>query len=64
MDIDKILISNKVSFGKNGYKYLAGCKDNGDKLSNSVLCFKNWLETEKVLMKLDISIFRLQMCKF
>ena len=27
VDIDKILISNKVSFGKNGYKYFICYKD-------------------------------------
>ena len=28
MDINKILVSNKVSFGKNGFKYFIGFKDN------------------------------------
>ena len=27
VDTNKILISNKVSFGKNGYKYSVGYKD-------------------------------------
>ena len=27
-DINKILVSNKVSFGKNGFKYFIGFKDN------------------------------------
>ena len=30
VNIDKILISNKVSFGKKGYKYFIGYKDNNN----------------------------------
>ena len=32
VDIDKILISNKVSFGKKGYKYFTGHKDDDFKI--------------------------------
>ena len=27
IDINKIVVSNKVSFGKKGFKHLIGCKD-------------------------------------
>ena len=27
IDINKIVISNKISFGKEGFKYFIGCKD-------------------------------------
>ena len=46
IDIDKIVVSNKVSFGRKGFKYFNGHKD-----------AKKIRHIEKTLMKLHVFLF-------
>ena len=52
VNINKIVVSNKVSFGKRGFKYFIGCKD---------LCVyfsPKWVHIVKTLMKLCMYLFK------
>ena len=55
VDIDKIVVPNKVHFGKIRFKYFIGYKDT-KKLNLYVHFSQKWLHTEKTLIKLN-SIF-------
>ena len=55
IDIDKIAVSNKVSFGKKRLKYFIGYKD-AKKLGLYVCFSQKWLHIEKTLMKLNINM--------
>ena len=50
----KIVVSNKVSFGKKGFKYFIGYK-NVKKLDLCVYFSQKWVHIEKTLMKLNMS---------
>ena len=50
MDIDKIIVSNKVSFGKKGFKCFIGYKDG-----------KKWMLIEEILIKLNKVFFNKKM---
>ena len=54
IDVNKIAISNKVSFGKKWFKYLIGYKD-PKKLDLHVYFSPKWLHIQKTLMKLNLS---------
>ena len=56
VDINKIVVSNKVSFGKKSSKYFIGCKDT-KKLDLYEYYFQKWVHIEKTLMKLNICLF-------
>ena len=56
IDIDKIVVSNKVPFGKKGFKYVSGVKD-VKKIKPSCIFLPKLLHIEKTLMKLNIFSF-------
>ena len=56
IDINKIVVSNKVSFRKKGFKYLIGYKD-AKKLDFYLYFFQKRVYIEKTLMKLNICLF-------
>ena len=54
--IDKIVVTNKVSFGRKGFKYFIGYKD--DKKSDLYAYFsQKWVHIEETLMKLNVYLF-------
>ena len=55
IDINNIVISDKVSFGKEGFKYFTGYKD-AKKLDLHVYFFQNLVHIEETLMKLNICL--------
>ena len=57
IDINKILISNKTSFGEKGFKYFIGYK-HAKKFDLYGYFFKHWVHIEKTSMKLNISFFK------
>ena len=56
IDINNILVPNKVSFGKKSFKYFTGYKDAKRirPLCLYVYFFRKWVRIEKTLMKLKI----------
>ena len=56
IDINKIVVSTKVSFGNKGFKYFIGYKD-AKKLNLYVYFTQKCVHIETTLMKLDIYIF-------
>ena len=46
VDIEKIVVSNKVRFGKKGFKYFIGYKD-AKKLNVYIYFFQNWVRETK-----------------
>ena len=46
IDVNKIVVSNKISFGKNDFKYFIGSRD-----------AKTWVDIEKILIKLNLCLF-------
>ena len=56
IDINKIVVSNNISFGKKGFKYFIGYK-NAKKLNLYVYFFQKRKHIEGTLMKLDIYLF-------
>ena len=56
IDINKIVVSNKVSFGKKGFRYFIGYKD---VKKNRPLCvfLPKMSAYKKTLMKLNIYLF-------
>ena len=55
-DINKIVVSNKISLGKKAFKYFIGYKD-AKKLNLYVYFSQKLGHIEKTLMKLNICIF-------
>ena len=55
IDINNIVISDKVSFGKEGFKYFTGYKD-AKKLDLHAYFFQNLVHIEETLMKLNICL--------
>ena len=51
MDVNKILVSNKMSLGKNGFKYFIGHID------LYAYSFQKWVHVEKILIKLNVCFF-------
>ena len=56
VDNDNIVVSNKVAFGKKGFKYFIGYED-AKKLSLFVYFYQKWQHIEKTLMKLNMYLF-------
>ena len=56
IDINKIVVSNKVSFGKRDFKYFIGYED-ATKLDLHAYCFQKWVPKGEILMKLTICLF-------
>ena len=56
IDINKIVVCDKVSFGKNGFKYFIGCKE-AKKLDLYVNFCRRLVHIEDNLMKLNIYLF-------
>ena len=56
MDINEIVVSNKIPFGKNEFKYFIGYKDT-KKLDLYVYLSQKWMHIEKTLMKLNMHLF-------
>ena len=53
VDINEIVVSDKVSFGKMGFKYFIGYKY-AKKLDIYVYLSQKWVHIEETLMKLNI----------
>ena len=56
IDINKIVVSNKVSFCKKGFKYFIDYKDT-KKIDLCVYFSQKWVHIEEILMKLNICLF-------
>ena len=56
IDINKTVVSNKVSFGKKGFKYFIGYKDT-KKMNPFVYFSQKRAHIETTLMKLNICLF-------
>ena len=56
IDINKIVVSNKVSFGEKAFKHFIGYKD-GKKLKPYIYFSQKCMHIEKTLMKLNICPF-------
>ena len=56
IDIDKTVVSNKVSLGIKGFKYFTGYKDT-KKLDLYAYFFQKWVHIEEILMKQNMCIF-------
>ena len=52
LDINKIVVSNKVSFGRNGFKYFIGSKD-GKKVRSLCILLPKLVHVEGTFMKLN-----------
>ena len=57
VNIDRIVVSNKFSFGKKGFKYFIGYENDNEKLCPYVLCFQKRVHIKEILMKLNICLF-------
>ena len=55
IDINKIVVSNKVSFGKSGLIYFTGYKD-AKKTDLYAYFFQKLVHIEETLMKLNMSL--------
>ena len=53
--IKKIVVSNKVSFGKKNFKYFIGYKD-AKKLGLYACSYQNWVHVEEILIKLNVCL--------
>ena len=56
IDINKIVVSNKLNFGQLDFKFLIGCKDS-EKLDLYAYSVPKWLYIKEILMKTDVFIF-------
>ena len=56
ININEIVVSNKVSFGKKGFKFFIGIKDT-KKLGLYVYFFPKWVHIENTLTKLSLYPF-------
>ena len=56
ININEIVVSNKVSFGKKGFKFFIGIKDT-EKLGLYVYFFPKWVHIENTLTKLSLYPF-------
>ena len=56
IDINKIILSNKLPFGKQGFKYFIGYKD-FEKIGLLYILLHKWLYIREILMKIDGFIF-------
>ena len=55
-DVHKIVVSNKISFDKNDFKYFIGYKD-ATKLNLYAYSFQKRVHIERILIKLSICLF-------
>ena len=55
-DINKIVVLNKVSFGKNGFKYFIGYKD-AKKIRPLCIFLLKWVHIEETLMNPSMCLF-------
>ena len=55
-DVHKIVVSNKISFDKNDFKYFIGYKD-AKKLNLYAYSFQKWVYIERILIKLSVCLF-------
>ena len=56
IDIKKIVVPNKVSFGKKGFKYFISHKD-AKQIRPFSIFFQKWVHIEETLMKLNKCLF-------
>ena len=63
IDINWIVVSNKVSFGKKDFKYVIGYK-HVKKLDFYPYFSQKWVHLEKTLMKLNICVFGQKMMNY
>ena len=54
--MNKVVASNKVCFGKKGFKYFTGYKDD-KKLDIYAYSFQKWAHIEEILMNLNMCLF-------
>ena len=55
-NIDKIVVSHKVSFGKKGFKYFIGSRD-AKKIVSYAYFFQKYVHIEETLMILNACLF-------
>ena len=63
IDLNKVVVSNKVSFGKKGFKYFIGYKD-AKKLDIYAYSFQKWSHIEEILMNLNMCLFWQKMMNY
>ena len=56
IDINEIVVSNKVPFGKEDFKYFTGYKD-AEKIRPLYILCPEWVYVEEILIKLNVCIF-------
>ena len=56
ININKIVVSNKLPFGKQNFKYFIGCKGD-EKLDPYTYSDKKWVYVKYILIKLNVCIF-------
>ena len=56
IDINKLVVSNKISFGKKSFKYFISWKD-ADKIKPLCIFLPKTVHIEETLIKLNIYIF-------
>ena len=56
IDINEIVVSNKVPFGKEDFKYFTGYKD-VEKIRPLYILCPEWVYVEEILIKLNVCIF-------
>ena len=56
IDINKIIISNQVFFGKKDFKYFI-CYKEAEKIDLYAYSFQKWLHIEEILIKLNVCFF-------
>ena len=56
VDMNETVVFNRISFGKNEFKYFIGYKDS-KKLDLYVYFSQKWMQIEKTLMKLNMHLF-------
>ena len=54
--MNKVVASNKVCFGKKGFKYFTGYKD-AKKVDIYAYSFQKWAHIEEILMNLNMCLF-------
>ena len=55
IDINKVVVSNKISFGKKGFKYFIGYKD-AKKLDIYAYSFQKWAHIEEILINVNMCL--------
>ena len=57
IDINKVVVSNKLPFGKQDFKFFVGYKDSEKKLDVYTYYIHKSFYVKEILMKIDVFIF-------